>query len=165
MMSLAMWPEQPLRSSGSSGSGTAFMPSMAASRRITFPLDWSMRVQKQVRPEVSAAPSISTPFLPPSLKALATTFSARPEARAASFLGNSCASTKELVRRGQIERRARDEEGAQSRPSATPVELAAVREFVPRDEARGSVTRGSDAHLGGDGGVSLDFGVVGHGLS
>jgi hypothetical protein len=49
-----------------------------------------MRVQKQVRPEVSAAPSISTPFFPPSLKALATTFSERPAASAASFLGNSC---------------------------------------------------------------------------
>ena len=34
--------------------------------------------------------SISTPFLPPSLKALATTFSERPAASAASFLGNVC---------------------------------------------------------------------------
>ena len=49
-----------------------------------------MRVQKQVRPEVSAAPSISTPFLPPSLNALATTFSERPAASAASRRGNSC---------------------------------------------------------------------------
>ena len=90
MMSLAMWPEQPLRSSGSSGSGTAFDALHGSLEQLDVAVGGLHGVQKQVRPEVSAAPSISTPFLPPSLKALATTFSERPAASAASFLGNVC---------------------------------------------------------------------------
>tara|TARA_B100001540_G_scaffold310558_1_gene328519 strand:+ start:2590 stop:3114 length:525 start_codon:yes stop_codon:yes gene_type:complete len=48
-----------------------------------------MRVQKHVSPDISAAPSISTPFFPPSLRALATFFSATPAALAASHFGHS----------------------------------------------------------------------------
>jgi hypothetical protein len=41
-------------------------PTMAACSRRMSPLEEIMRVQKHDSPEVSAAPSISTPFLPPS---------------------------------------------------------------------------------------------------
>mmetsp|Transcript_12490 Transcript_12490/g.20541 ORF Transcript_12490/g.20541 Transcript_12490/m.20541 type:complete len:203 (+) Transcript_12490:373-981(+) len=60
-----MWPEPPLRSS-SVGSLLAFIASMHISSRSRSPLGSSTEVQKNVRPPMSAAPSISTPLLPPS---------------------------------------------------------------------------------------------------
>ena len=59
-------PEQPLRSSAS-GSGFAFIACIAVSSSDRSPSGDSMVVHKKSRPPISAAPSISTPFLPPSL--------------------------------------------------------------------------------------------------
>ena len=57
-------------------------------RGVSPPLGFD--AQKHVKPDMSAAPSISTPFLPPSLNTLATSFSLNPAAIAASFFGKSC---------------------------------------------------------------------------
>lgn len=89
-----------------------------------------MRVQKQVRPEVSAAPSISTPFLPPSLNALATTFSERPAASAASRLGNSCD-----VKRGGRERRSGAKTGERWIGRGQRLFFLRGRRVVPRASA------------------------------
>ena len=59
-------PEQPLRSSAS-GSGFAFIACIAVSSSDRSPSGDSMVVHKKSRPPISAAPSISTPLLPPSL--------------------------------------------------------------------------------------------------
>ena len=67
-------PEQPLRSSAS-GSGSAFIACIAVSSSDWSPSGDSMVVQKKSRPPISAAPSISTPFLPPSLMTVLSTFS------------------------------------------------------------------------------------------
>mmetsp|Transcript_14958 Transcript_14958/g.26043 ORF Transcript_14958/g.26043 Transcript_14958/m.26043 type:complete len:288 (-) Transcript_14958:453-1316(-) len=63
---LPTWPEQPLRSSAS-GSGSEFIASIAVRSRSVSPSGVSIVVQKKSRPPMSDAPSISTPFLPPSL--------------------------------------------------------------------------------------------------
>mmetsp|Transcript_16722 Transcript_16722/g.29237 ORF Transcript_16722/g.29237 Transcript_16722/m.29237 type:complete len:335 (+) Transcript_16722:315-1319(+) len=65
-MILPMWPEPPLRSS-SVGSLLAFMASMHFTSKSRSPSGKSTLVQKNCRPPMSAAPSISTPRLPPSL--------------------------------------------------------------------------------------------------
>jgi hypothetical protein len=118
-----------------------------------------MRVQKQVRPEVSAAPSISTPFFPPSLKALATTFSERPAASAASFLGNSCDDeSRGGAPRGRRGRR----EGGGSVSERLRSEAA---DFIHSPARTATAeTRSGDAttHLGGLGGVGLLLLNVGH---
>mmetsp|Transcript_110977 Transcript_110977/g.264755 ORF Transcript_110977/g.264755 Transcript_110977/m.264755 type:complete len:339 (+) Transcript_110977:376-1392(+) len=62
-----MWPEPPFRSS-SEGSLLAFMDSTHWVRRSMSPSGSSTEVQKNWRPPMSAAPSISTPRLPPSLR-------------------------------------------------------------------------------------------------
>mmetsp|Transcript_920 Transcript_920/g.3298 ORF Transcript_920/g.3298 Transcript_920/m.3298 type:complete len:381 (-) Transcript_920:302-1444(-) len=67
-------PLQPLRSSAS-GSGSAFIAVMLASSKPTSPSGLSRVVQKKSNPPMSAAPSISTPFLPPSLATLLSSFS------------------------------------------------------------------------------------------
>mmetsp|Transcript_136892 Transcript_136892/g.425290 ORF Transcript_136892/g.425290 Transcript_136892/m.425290 type:complete len:238 (+) Transcript_136892:175-888(+) len=64
---LPMWPEPPFRSS-SVGSDLAFMACTPCVSRSTSPSGSSTEVQKNCRPPISAAPSISTPRLPPSLR-------------------------------------------------------------------------------------------------
>mmetsp|Transcript_6423 Transcript_6423/g.16766 ORF Transcript_6423/g.16766 Transcript_6423/m.16766 type:complete len:218 (+) Transcript_6423:194-847(+) len=59
-------PDPPRRSSPS-GSGTSFIASMDILRYFTSPSGFSIVVQKNSSPPMSAAPSISTPFFPPSL--------------------------------------------------------------------------------------------------
>mmetsp|Transcript_28385 Transcript_28385/g.72703 ORF Transcript_28385/g.72703 Transcript_28385/m.72703 type:complete len:231 (+) Transcript_28385:623-1315(+) len=85
---LPTWPEHPLRSSAS-GSGSAFIAHMAVSSRDWSPSGDSMVVQKKSRPPMSEAPSISTPFLPPSLMTVLRSFSAAFLSAASSFFGSS----------------------------------------------------------------------------
>mmetsp|Transcript_95061 Transcript_95061/g.220675 ORF Transcript_95061/g.220675 Transcript_95061/m.220675 type:complete len:317 (+) Transcript_95061:239-1189(+) len=63
---LPMCPEPPFRSS-SPGSDLAFMASTHFTKSSMSPSGSSTDVQKNCRPPMSAAPSISTPRLPPSL--------------------------------------------------------------------------------------------------
>mmetsp|Transcript_73343 Transcript_73343/g.212436 ORF Transcript_73343/g.212436 Transcript_73343/m.212436 type:complete len:254 (+) Transcript_73343:293-1054(+) len=63
---LPIWPEPPLRSS-SLGSDLAFMAFTDSTNKVTSPSGSSTEVQKNCKPPMSAAPSISTPRLPPSL--------------------------------------------------------------------------------------------------
>mmetsp|Transcript_43514 Transcript_43514/g.108275 ORF Transcript_43514/g.108275 Transcript_43514/m.108275 type:complete len:228 (+) Transcript_43514:493-1176(+) len=82
------WPEQPLRSSAS-GSGSAFMASIATSSKSQSPSGVSMVVQKKSRPPMSDAPSISTPFLPPSLITALSNFSCALAASLAALAASS----------------------------------------------------------------------------
>mmetsp|Transcript_46291 Transcript_46291/g.86755 ORF Transcript_46291/g.86755 Transcript_46291/m.86755 type:complete len:207 (+) Transcript_46291:278-898(+) len=63
---LPICPEPPLRSS-SVGSDLAFMAFIDAANSSSSPAGNSTAVQKNCRPPMSAAPSISTPRFPPSL--------------------------------------------------------------------------------------------------
>mmetsp|Transcript_54468 Transcript_54468/g.177051 ORF Transcript_54468/g.177051 Transcript_54468/m.177051 type:complete len:218 (-) Transcript_54468:486-1139(-) len=63
---LPTWPEPPLRSS-SVGSDFSFIPLTECRSSSMSPSGSSTDVQKNCRPPMSAAPSISTPRLPPSL--------------------------------------------------------------------------------------------------
>mmetsp|Transcript_52597 Transcript_52597/g.114742 ORF Transcript_52597/g.114742 Transcript_52597/m.114742 type:complete len:244 (-) Transcript_52597:158-889(-) len=81
---LPTWPEQPLRSSAPS-SGSAFIDVIASCSNSRSPSGDSIVVQKNSRPPISEAPSISTPFLPPSLITFFNSFSL---SFAASFTGS-----------------------------------------------------------------------------
>ena len=92
---------------------------------------------------MSAAPSISTPFLPPSLKDLATTLSDSPEASAKSFFGKSCGEWRQGGEGGQEEHRA-------------ACEVLGMCEICPRAHGRRGCGRGAGA--GGDGEMGRGWG-------
>mmetsp|Transcript_31050 Transcript_31050/g.66697 ORF Transcript_31050/g.66697 Transcript_31050/m.66697 type:complete len:349 (+) Transcript_31050:419-1465(+) len=89
---LPTWPEQPLRSSAPS-SGMAFIAVIEICSSSTSPSGDSMVVQKKSSPPMSEAPSISTPFFPPSLttflSSLSFSFAAFSAAAAAAAAGSS----------------------------------------------------------------------------
>mmetsp|Transcript_91440 Transcript_91440/g.232626 ORF Transcript_91440/g.232626 Transcript_91440/m.232626 type:complete len:210 (-) Transcript_91440:526-1155(-) len=85
---LPTWPEPPLRSS-SVGSDFSFMALTECRSSSMSPSGSSTEVQKNCRPPMSAAPSISTPRLPPSLMT-AFFFLTGSTAGFSSFFVSSC---------------------------------------------------------------------------
>mmetsp|Transcript_46883 Transcript_46883/g.77583 ORF Transcript_46883/g.77583 Transcript_46883/m.77583 type:complete len:217 (+) Transcript_46883:872-1522(+) len=87
---LPTWPLHPFRSSAPS-SGIAFIAVIDICSSSTSPSGDSIVVQKKSSPPMSEAPSISTPFLPPSLTTCLTSFSRALAASLASLAALSSA--------------------------------------------------------------------------